>query len=689
MRVFISHSSSDISEVRRLAHALEARGISCWFAPEEINFASDYAEQLMQGIESCDATIVVLSRASMESRHVRREIEIADGMDHKFYPVRLLDLILVQQLSYFLPSGQWIDLFEGDIKNRYDELASAIKGRRVLERRRNTRRSRVMIGVILLALAVICAAIAGFILFQDRIQDALRGEVAFEDPFPDSYLEAYRVKTASPDLSALTKLTELRFHMTGFPTQLKPVEILVLDPASRVVGQTQVIPKNNNGLVGMQAPILTDSETLSICIVFRDSTNSRFALLKKISSSSNFDAKRRVLALENDQDCITSTGAKPRTEDISQLRTAMQAAQLERQHAYALILQLLTYPREKNLYTLGFSRTGGWDGPSQLPDNVRVVLESGPDNKNWLLDEILTHGEYGRYQDAITYRRQLDQFVRLCVTTAISNEDLFVHHDRTFELTGDRTAYVSVGSKSRPFLNDNGEWCRQSRDPNKGLIAIPPKLNPIEEALPLPGPTATNVSMPRNEALRKIAEGRIAQYGYSIDGFQFGMPFNASISLAQQILPKATIRNEDRPHSLDQPELPVGAMVVFTDAQRGRSISLLQSAPNSGPARLIGVYLSYTSKKFPLTLTELRSRARRLYGTDTLKDVETQSTGVKMWWSNSRNECHYWNLYDEYALGIYSLPPKGCRRGLFLDARHYRDGRGRVGIGLYDFQALQ
>ncbi|HBS48997.1 MAG TPA: hypothetical protein DEA05_02380 [Rhodobacteraceae bacterium] len=141
-RVFISHASRDIETVQRLARGLESRGIEVWLAPEQIEFGQDYADRLMDGMKGCDATVVVLSVDAMRSRHVRREIEIANDLGHRFYPVRLLELTLAQEFSYFLNDGRWIDLFSGDAEARYDELAEAIRTGRDLADRQVARDRR-------------------------------------------------------------------------------------------------------------------------------------------------------------------------------------------------------------------------------------------------------------------------------------------------------------------------------------------------------------------------------------------------------------------------------------------------------------------------------------------------------------------------------------------------------------------
>ena len=75
--VFISSSMETASEIARdIADALQARGISCWYAGkhEEIG---EYAEAIVTAIENCRVFLLVMNRAAIRSFHVKTETAFA------------------------------------------------------------------------------------------------------------------------------------------------------------------------------------------------------------------------------------------------------------------------------------------------------------------------------------------------------------------------------------------------------------------------------------------------------------------------------------------------------------------------------------------------------------------------------------------------------------------------------------
>lgn len=72
--LFISYSSED----RELAHYtlsfLESGEQRCWMAPRDIPPSADWAESIIDGIDSASGMVLLLSRHSNESPQVRREV---------------------------------------------------------------------------------------------------------------------------------------------------------------------------------------------------------------------------------------------------------------------------------------------------------------------------------------------------------------------------------------------------------------------------------------------------------------------------------------------------------------------------------------------------------------------------------------------------------------------------------------
>lgn len=104
--VFISyHTGSSAETVKQLAEALESTGITCWYAPRDVE--GRYASSIVKAIQSCKVFLVVLSKGANLSEHVMNEIECAftrfsKHEDITLLPFRVDEFELNMDLSYYL-----------------------------------------------------------------------------------------------------------------------------------------------------------------------------------------------------------------------------------------------------------------------------------------------------------------------------------------------------------------------------------------------------------------------------------------------------------------------------------------------------------------------------------------------------------------------------------------------------------
>ena len=71
---FISHSTKDAEFARRLYADLQAEGVRCWYAPEEMKGGSKLHTQINEAIKLHDKLVLILSEQSMNSDWVTHEI---------------------------------------------------------------------------------------------------------------------------------------------------------------------------------------------------------------------------------------------------------------------------------------------------------------------------------------------------------------------------------------------------------------------------------------------------------------------------------------------------------------------------------------------------------------------------------------------------------------------------------------
>lgn len=126
-KIFISHSSADFAFAEQLCDALESSGISCWIAPRDISPAMSWGEAIINGIQGCESTLLLMSADANESRHVAREIERADHYEKSILPIRLEDVQPSDELSYFLGRVQWLDCQRHEFEMQLSSLIEHIQ----------------------------------------------------------------------------------------------------------------------------------------------------------------------------------------------------------------------------------------------------------------------------------------------------------------------------------------------------------------------------------------------------------------------------------------------------------------------------------------------------------------------------------------------------------------------------------
>ena len=96
---FVSCSFSDEEFANRLVTDLQNVGVRCWFAPQDLKAGDDIRVSLDSAIAAADKVLLVLSKHSVGSKWVRREVEKAIEKERTtgktiVFPVRVDDAIL-------------------------------------------------------------------------------------------------------------------------------------------------------------------------------------------------------------------------------------------------------------------------------------------------------------------------------------------------------------------------------------------------------------------------------------------------------------------------------------------------------------------------------------------------------------------------------------------------------------------
>jgi len=128
--VFISYSSKDQHIADMLVSELSSLDISSWIASKDMK-EGPYASQITNAISDAAVFLVLISKNSVNSEHVKNEIDLAfnrlkDGIT--IIPFVIDDTELDAELKYYLCRQQMIRGTEPPIHERIRELAETING---------------------------------------------------------------------------------------------------------------------------------------------------------------------------------------------------------------------------------------------------------------------------------------------------------------------------------------------------------------------------------------------------------------------------------------------------------------------------------------------------------------------------------------------------------------------------------
>lgn len=125
--VFLSHCHEDKEFVERVADDLRRRGINVWVDDAEIRLGDSLLERISEGIHSVDYVAVFLSRSSVKSVWVRKELEMAMNREIRGKRVVVLPVLVEScEIPAFLKGKLLAD-------SRDDKKSSSVT-RLILER---------------------------------------------------------------------------------------------------------------------------------------------------------------------------------------------------------------------------------------------------------------------------------------------------------------------------------------------------------------------------------------------------------------------------------------------------------------------------------------------------------------------------------------------------------------------------
>lgn len=126
-KVFISYSHNDKKQADAVCYQLESANIECWMAPRDISPSKDWAEEIIDAINSVEVMVLIFSANSNSSPQVRREVERAVHKGVVILPFRIDDVLPSKSLEYFISTQHWLDASSGSFDKHLYELYLCVK----------------------------------------------------------------------------------------------------------------------------------------------------------------------------------------------------------------------------------------------------------------------------------------------------------------------------------------------------------------------------------------------------------------------------------------------------------------------------------------------------------------------------------------------------------------------------------
>jgi hypothetical protein len=125
---FISHASVDAGLAQQLCARLELQGVRCWIAPRDVTPGQPYSSEIVRGIETTGALILLATPAAVSSENVLNELEQAHRLQKTLLTVMVGKPQISRQLSYYIARLHWVEMSGASMGAVADRLAQAIEG---------------------------------------------------------------------------------------------------------------------------------------------------------------------------------------------------------------------------------------------------------------------------------------------------------------------------------------------------------------------------------------------------------------------------------------------------------------------------------------------------------------------------------------------------------------------------------
>ncbi len=124
--VFISYAHEDLQIATDICYALEDKGISCYYAPRDIEYGDHWAKDLVEALRIVSVLVLVYSEKCNFSEHITRELCLAVQAGLIIIPFRIEDADPQGELLYWINNTHWLTALPSPYTGHIQKLVNTV-----------------------------------------------------------------------------------------------------------------------------------------------------------------------------------------------------------------------------------------------------------------------------------------------------------------------------------------------------------------------------------------------------------------------------------------------------------------------------------------------------------------------------------------------------------------------------------
>jgi hypothetical protein len=333
--VFISYSSKENDLANKIVSVLESRNLTTWIAPRDIVPGKPYGAEIIRGIDRSKSVLLILTPASLYSKHVRNEVERAISKQKILIPFQIGELELDEEWEYYISSSHRM-INTGKLNNKtllqmVDKIVPLLKNDENLlsinpntKKHRSVKKAKFILYVLFFIIASgLLVQRYDFIFIEDQITSISNNQVNTDD-FSESNVPENITQnlndvpmTMESAISHLGSVISGTVNKTG-KIKIEPLKLHQTDYISpfsvRFVAELENKIKNQSILIGNDDSFIPDylldgyylenDSTLRVFMNLKNNKGEIVARNERQISKSDLEQNNIVFKFSNQKEAI-------------------------------------------------------------------------------------------------------------------------------------------------------------------------------------------------------------------------------------------------------------------------------------------------------------------------------------------------------------------------------------------------